>query len=100
MCKTGYFEAFEWLHSVNLLSTFNCETCFIDVCSYGHLDIVKLLYNNISDKYTLLKSYDLSIEYNKIDVTKWIYSQGFRVNKNFINITIDNINKNKNFSDH
>jgi len=100
MCKTGYFAAFEWLQSVNLLDSFYNKICFIDVCSYGHLDIVKLLYNNISDKYTLLKSFDLSIQYNKIDVTKWMYAQGFRVNKNFINVTIDNINKNKNFSEY
>jgi len=100
MCKTRYFSAFEWLESVNLLSTFNCETCFIDVCSYGHLDIVKLLFIHISNKNILYKSYDLSIECNKIDVVKWIYAQGFRVSKNFIDITIDTINKYKNFSEY
>jgi hypothetical protein len=100
ICKTGYFAAFEWLQSVNLLSTFNYETCFIDVCSYGYIDIVKLLYKNISNKNILTKSYDLSIKYNKIDIVKWIYSQGFRVSKKFIDITIDNINKYENVSEY
>ena len=100
ICKEGYFSAIEWLESVNLLSNFNCETCFIDASSYGYIDIVKLLFMHISNKNILAKSFDLSIKYNKIYVTKWIYSQGFRVSKNFIDITINTINKYKNVSEY
>ena len=100
MCKTGYFAAIEWLQSANLLDNFDYESCFIDVCLHGHLDIVKLLFKNISDNYKLTKSYDLSIKNNKIDVTKWIYSQGFRVTKHFIDVTINTINKYKNVSEY
>jgi hypothetical protein len=96
ICKAGYFPAIKWLQSVNLLSKFNCETCFIDASSYGYIDIVKLLFIYISNKNILTKSFDLSIKYNKIDVTKWIYAQGFRVTKHFIDITINKIIQYKN----
>ena len=100
VCRIGYFDAIEWLQSVNLLDNFYSESCLSSACSYGHLDIVKLLYKNISDKYTLTKSYEISIKHNNIDITKWIYAQGFRASKKFIDFTINEINKYKNVSEY
>jgi len=40
------------------------------------------------------------IKYNKIDIVKWIYAQGFRPTRKFIDIAIDNINKYKNVSEY
>jgi hypothetical protein len=95
ICKIGYLPAIKWLESVNLLQR-HLNSCFIDICCYGQLDIVKYLHQNIENEYTFIKSYDCCIKRNQINIAKWLYENGIRLDRKHIDMLIGELSKYKN----
>lgn len=78
ICKNAYFPAIEWLISENLFDR-HLHSCFIDVCSNGHLELATYLYHHIKEKddyidyiHTLKKAHASSIKRNHMHIATWL----------------------------